>query len=151
MSLGSPLPQSCDIVVELEFIIINKGKKCRRVSQVEVSKRGSKNKVLRLDHLSNTQKKLCAGDKVPVYSKYSLDMCNMYNVGKTKMDYEFLINNQSFGKEQLILPSLGSLGLTGVSTSLPTDPTNTVVTYDSCFIQTTSDLICFDYLRTLGS
>jgi len=75
----------------------------------------------------------------------------MYNVGKTKMDYEFLINNQSFGKEQLILPSLGSLGLTGVSTSLPTDPTNTVVTYDSCFIQTTSDLICFDYLRTLGS
>merc|ERR1712137_619349 len=88
---------------------------------------------------------------IPVYSNYSLDMCNMYSIGKTKIDYKFLVNNQPSGKEQLILPKLSSLGLTGISTTLPNNPTNTVVTFDSCFIHETSDVSCFDYLGTLST
>jgi len=150
-SLGSPLPDSCEIVVEFEFIIGNDGEKCRRVNQVEVSRNGGWNKVLNLSHLSNAQKKLCGGDKISVYSKYTMDMCNMYKIGRTKMNYEFLINDQFVGNEQFILPKIESLGLTAVPTSAPTAPTNIVVSYDSCFIDRNSDLTCFDYLRSLGN
>jgi len=154
-SLGSPLPDSCEDVVELEFTIGNIGERCIRLRQVEVSKNGDWNQELNLDHLSNAEKKLCGGEEISVYSKYTIDMCDMYNNGKTKTNYEFLINDQSVENEQFVLPDIGSLGLTGVPTIVPTIvPTvsaNIIVRYVSCFIDRKSDLTCFDYLRSIGS